>query len=64
MTAIHWRKSTYSSSGNACVELADLGDTIALRNSNHPDAGTLTLKADQIAAFIGRVKAGEFDTHA
>lgn len=59
-----WRRSTYSSTGNTCVELADLGEHVALRNSNQPDVGTLTIGADQMAAFIDDVKAGRLDAHA
>lgn len=60
----HWRKSSYSTNQGNCVELADLGGTIGLRNNNHPDAGTLTLDADQMAALIVDVKAGHLDAHA
>lgn len=62
-TAAAWRKSSYSNGGGACVEVAQLDDTIALRNSNHPDAGTLALPAGEMAALLRSVKTGEFDQH-
>jgi hypothetical protein len=56
-----WRKSSYSSAGNDCVELADGGDAVLLRDSKHPDQGHLTFTRSELAAFIAGVKAGEFD---
>jgi hypothetical protein len=55
-----WRKSSFSPANN-CVEVADLADAIAVRNSNHPDAGTLTFTRAEMAAWIDGCKAGEFD---
>lgn len=60
-----WRKSSFSgSSGNddACVEVAALPDgRIAMRNSNHPDAGVVYFTRAEMAAYLAGVKAGEFD---
>jgi hypothetical protein len=61
-----WRKSSFSGSGGTgggnCVEVASLHDgTIALRNSNHPDAGAVPFTPAEIAAWIKGCKAGEFD---
>lgn len=65
MNELQWRKSSYSNgSGGACVELAETADGIAVRNSNHPDAGTLTVSPADMAALIENVKAGAFDGHA
>lgn len=58
-----WRKSSYSSAGNTCVELAEHDDVVLVRNSNHPEAGILTLEPGAIAALVEDVKAGELDTH-
>ena len=55
-----WRKSSYSVTGE-CVEVADLDENIAIRNSNDPDAGTLVVHRAEMAAWIAGVKAGEFD---
>ncbi|MCZ4509185.1 DUF397 domain-containing protein [Streptomyces sp. ActVer] len=44
MPTLHWQKSTYSSEGNNCVELATAPDgTIRLRESDDPTT-TLTLQ--------------------
>jgi hypothetical protein len=61
-----WRKSSFSGSGDKgggdCVEVASLADgTIALRNSNHPEAGAVSFTRAEIAAWIKGCKAGEFD---
>lgn len=57
-----WRKSSYSgANGGSCVEVAKLGGIVAVRNSNHPDAGTVFFTKAEIGAFLMGVKVGEFD---
>lgn len=59
---IMWRKSTFSGQNGECVELAQLPDgTIFVRNSNHPDAGTLAFTRAELTAWLQGCKAGEFD---
>jgi hypothetical protein len=58
-----WRVSSFTNNGQ-CVELADVDNAILVRNSNHPDAGTLTLGPEAMAAFVEDVKAGRLDHHA
>lgn len=59
--ALVWRTSSFTDRGN-CVAVARLGDgRVALRNSNHPDAGTLVLAPSALRAWIEALKAGEFD---
>lgn len=55
-----WRKSSYTNQGN-CFEFAATTQGVALRNSNHPQAGTLFFTRPQLAAWIEGCKAGEFD---
>lgn len=59
-TMTTWRKSSYSNNGQ-CVEVTDVGDGVLVRNSNHPDRGTLALTRGEFAAWLAGVKAGEFD---
>ena len=55
-----WIKSSRSYSTGACVELAPLGDMIALRDSKNPDV-QLRLTRREGEAFIDGAKRGEFD---
>lgn len=57
-----WRKSSFSNGTGACVEVAPLDDgRIAVRNSNHPEAGVVFFTPAEMDAYIKGVKAGEFD---
>ena len=56
-----WRKSTYSSGTGSCVEMRSDIDGIQVRNSNHPDAGTLTFTPAQMRAWLAGVTAGLID---
>lgn len=56
-----WRKSSFSGLGE-CVEVADLGAGIAVRNSKNPGAGTIVFGRAVMAAWIAGLKAGEFDS--
>lgn len=49
----NWRKSTYSGGvENNCVEIADLNDRIAVRDSKAPHTGHLTLTRQSFAALL------------
>ncbi|MGQ0772898.1 MAG: DUF397 domain-containing protein [Pseudonocardiales bacterium] len=61
-----WRKSSFSGSvgggGGNCVELAPLPDgRIALRDSNHPEAGVLFFTRAETNAWINSCKSGDLD---
>jgi hypothetical protein len=56
-----WRKSSYSDGQGQCVELAETGATVLVRNSNRPDAGTLTLDRPALAAFVAATANGDLD---
>ena len=54
-----WRKSTYSNgSGGNCVEVADLPNGRAVRDSKHPQGPILVFATDQWRAFVQGIKAG------
>jgi Domain of unknown function (DUF397) len=57
-----WRRSSYSGTGNNCVEAAALPDgRIAVRDSKDPHGPKLVFTSTEWAAFTGRTKGGAFD---
>lgn len=58
---LSWRKSSFSGSNGDCFELASPGDHVLVRNSNHPDRGTLALDPSAMAAFVAGCAAGQLD---
>ncbi|MFV2179276.1 DUF397 domain-containing protein [Actinomadura sp. LOL_011] len=56
-----WRRSSYSSSGENCVEVADVRDHVGVRDSKDPGGGVLVLGADGWRALLHAVKGGVFD---
>lgn len=57
---VRWRRAAGCESSN-CAEIAIDDDVIEIRNSSARDAGTASFTRSEWAAFIGGVKAGEFD---
>jgi hypothetical protein len=61
LPSIEWRKSTRSSGNGNCVEFADLGDSVAVRDTKDRGGPTLQFSSDGWRAFVAGAKAGEFD---
>lgn len=66
LAQVQWSKSSFTeeggSNGGTCVEVAALPDgRIAVRNSNHREAGVVYFTRPEMDAWIKGVKAGEFD---
>jgi hypothetical protein len=62
MSELAWQKSARSNPSGNCVELAGLPDGgIAMRNSRYPDGPVLVYTRDEIAAFVGGARDGDFD---
>ena len=58
MPTLHWQKSSYSSEGNNCVELATSNDgTIRLRESDDPTV-TLTFQPRELIALRHTTRQG------
>jgi hypothetical protein len=58
-----WQKSRRSNPSGNCVELALLPTHggVAIRNSRDRDGPVLVYTLDEIAAFVGGVRDGDFD---
>jgi predicted secreted Zn-dependent protease len=62
LDGVTWRKSSFSDmSGGNCVEVAFVGDMIAVRDSKDPAGPVLGYTRAEWDAFIGGVRDGEFD---
>ncbi|MFF0413565.1 DUF397 domain-containing protein [Kitasatospora sp. NPDC004745] len=62
LTNTHWRKSTYSSSGGACIEVADgFPGVMPVRDSKDPEGPALLFHSSAWQSFVTAVRAGEFD---
>ncbi|RFU87496.1 DUF397 domain-containing protein [Streptomyces triticagri] len=54
MTEFEFMKSTYSTAGGECVEVAlNIPDAVAIRDSKHPTAGTIRLTPTAWRTFLG-----------
>jgi hypothetical protein len=53
-----WRKSSRSTGGNDCVEVAQAGTSCLVRDSKNPDGARLAVTPQEWAAFIGDIKHG------
>jgi len=60
--SLRWRKSSFSGNGGAnCVDVADDGETIYVRNSKSPSGAVVAFTQSEWRAFISGAKNQEFD---
>jgi Domain of unknown function (DUF397) len=55
-----WRRSTRCEGGQ-CLEVAVLGNRVAVRDSADPNGAILTFPAAQWAGFLHAIRAGDLD---
>ncbi|MEU0481454.1 DUF397 domain-containing protein [Streptosporangium sp. NPDC006013] len=59
LSRAEWRTSSLSGSNGQCVQVAFLGEYVAVRDSKHPQGPVLTFRTGQWSAFISELKSGE-----
>jgi Domain of unknown function (DUF397) len=59
LSRARWRKSSHSSANGQCVEVADLGATVAVRDSKDPMGPQLHFTRDEWQAFIRNIGVGD-----
>ena len=55
-----WRKSSRSTGGNDCVEVAQAGTSCLVRDSKNPGGARLAVRPQQWAVFIAHIKNGAY----
>ncbi|WP_051826061.1 DUF397 domain-containing protein [Kitasatospora aureofaciens] len=60
-STVTWEKSPYSGGNNNCVEFGDLGEHVAIRDSQRTEQTPLIYTRGEIRALLLGVKAGYFD---
>lgn len=53
-----WRKSSHSTGGNDCVEVAQAGTSCLIRDSKNPDGARLAIGVPAWTTFIHGIKHG------
>lgn len=55
-----WQRSSRCS-GGTCVEVANIGGTVLLRDGKRPDRPAIEASAEEWDAFVTGIRDGEFD---
>ena len=65
LSAANWTKSSFSSGGDNCVEVAlGVGETVGVRDSKVVPGPHLAVSGEAFASFLGGVKHGQLDRRA
>lgn len=65
LSAANWTKSSFSSGGDNCVEVAlGVSETVGVRDSKVVPGPLLAVSGEAFAAFLGGVKHGQLDRPA
>jgi hypothetical protein len=58
LSRARWRTSSYSGTNGACVEVADPGPQVLVRDTEDREGPVLAFRPDAWHRFAARVKAG------
>ncbi|MGW0588474.1 DUF397 domain-containing protein [Streptosporangium sp. NPDC002607] len=61
LSGARWRKSSLSADGPSCVEMAFVGNDVAVRDTKNRDGGTLIFRRNEWTTFINGIRNGHFD---
>lgn len=61
LAGAQWRKSQKSASNGGCVEVANLGTHVAMRDSKDPDGPALVFTPHEWDCFLDGAINGEFN---
>jgi hypothetical protein len=62
LSGARWFKSTHSSAGSECVEIAHLdGGRVGVRDSKNPHGGVLVFTPSEWDVFMSVARDGAFD---
>ncbi|MFI6453982.1 DUF397 domain-containing protein [Streptosporangium amethystogenes] len=61
LSGARWRKSSLSADGPSCVEMAFVGNDVAVRDTKNRDGGTLIFRRNDWTTFVNGIKNGHLD---
>ncbi|WUA29851.1 DUF397 domain-containing protein [Streptomyces canus] len=61
LAGARWRKSSYSGGANDCVEVAELGEHAAVRDSKDISRGPLRFSTAAMRALVSGIAKGSID---